>query len=277
MTLHLSKTRIVVLVAAALASNAALAANPVGNAAAWDLSVHVSLIGLSQLNLDAQTSAMLTNVTSSANDAEQLPSLSASDPLHLINLGTGLLSSEAEYVGAGMSAIAAKSSVDALSLSAGVGPTSVLAITANNVTSQTALAGNCPQALPTTDSLLNDFMFSTGFDFGNLHGNGGGGGGGGGDIGGLPHDGSPLTDPAISILGIEVPGLPSLPAPNTTIDLGNLGIAGATLILNEQTHTGDGLHSLASTSNGIHLTLNVAALATAEVIVAHSEVSLACP
>ena len=67
------------------------------------------------------------------------------------------------------------------------------------------------------------------------------------------------------------------PPPNTSIDLSALGIAGVTLVLNEQTRTGDGVHSLTLTTNGILLGLNVAGLVTGDVVVAHSEVGMACP
>jgi len=153
-----------------------------------------------------------------------------------------------------------------------------LSLNAGNVTSTSSLAGACPDPVQATSSLLDDFVFFSTFDSGNLFpGGGGGGGGDGGGLGGLPPSGGTLVDPVVSILGIPVPGLPANPAPNTNVDLAALGIVGATLILNEQTSTGDGVHSLANATNAIHLTLNVAQLVTADVIIAHSEVSLACP
>jgi len=272
MTVHLNKNRLVVLLAATLSANAAMAASPVGNASAWDLAVHVNLIGLAQLDVGAQTSATLTNVLASASDSQTLPSAAFSSPLNLITLSTGTLASDAEYVGGNMSAIAARSSVEDLALGAGA---SVLSLNAGVVTSTSSLAGICPDPVRATSSLLNDFLFFSNFDTGNLVSGGGGGDGGG--LGGLPPGGGTLVDPVVSILGIPVPGLPLNPAPNTNVDLAALGIVGATLILNEQTTTGDGVHSLANATNAIHLTLNVAQLVTADVIVAHSEVSLACP
>ena len=273
MIAHLNKNRLVVLLAATLSANAAMAANPVGNAAAWDLGVHINLIGVAQLDVGAQTAAQLTNVVASASDAQTLPSVAFASPLNLITLSTGELASEVEYVGSNMSAIAARSSVHDLDLSAGA---SVLTLAAGTVTSTSALAGACPDPVQATTSMLDDFVFYSSFDAGNL-GPGGGGGGGGGGFGGLPPSGGALIDPQVTILGIPVPGLPLNPAPNTTIDLGALGIVGATLILNEQTTGGDGVHSLATATNAIHLTLNVAQLVTADVIIAHSEVSLTCP
>jgi hypothetical protein len=273
MTVHLNKNRLVVVLAATLSANAAMAANPVGNAAAWDLGVHIDLIGVAQLDVGAQTSVQLTNVLASASDTQTLPSAAFASPLNLITLSTGALASDVEYVGSSQSAIAARSSVHDLDLSAGA---SVLTLAAGTVTSTSSLAGACPDPVPGINSLLEDFVFYSGFDAGNL-GPGGGGGGGGGGFGGLPPSGGALVDPQVTILGTPVPDLPLNPAPNTAIDLGALGIVGATLVLNEQTTSGDGVHSLARATNAIHLTLDVAQLVTADVIIAHSEVSLACP
>lgn len=284
MNIHLA-TRPLAFALATLLAPAVQAAAPVGNATAWDLSVDIDLIGLAQLNVGAQTSAHLVAVVDTADDSQQLPSSSfGSSPLNLITLSTGLLESSTEYVGhgsQGMSAIAARSSVNDLALAAGLvgNPDGILGISASTISSQTALAGSCPNAAPKGPSLqgmLDDFMFYSSFDAGNLIGGGGDGGGGGG-IGGLPPTGGTLVDPAISILDTNVPGLPLNPAPNTPIDLDVLGIVGATLILNEQTRSGDGVHSLSTASNALHLTLDVANLVTAEVIIAHSEASLACP
>jgi hypothetical protein len=275
MTHYLGNIRMAALATALCASQAAFGANPVGNADAYDLSVHINLVGVTQLNVDAQTSASLVNVVASASDSQTLPSFSAVDPLSLISLDTGALSSEVEYVGGPLSAIAARASVDDLDLTAHTALVDILGLSAGVVTATTALSGNCPPAAPGINTLLGDFVFGTGFDAGNLHG--GGGGDGGDNIGGLPPSGTHLIDPFITILGIDVPNLPLDPPPNTTIDLGQLGIVGAVLILNEQTRTGDGVHSLAVASNAIHLTINVAQLVTAEVIIAHAGVSLACP
>jgi hypothetical protein len=93
----------------------------------------------------------------------------------------------------------------------------------------------------------------------------------------LPPGGTDLIDPVITILGIPVPALPTNPPPNTSIDLNALGIAGVTLVLNEQTRDGDGVHSLSLGTNAIHLGLNIAGLVTGDVVIAHSEVSMACP
>ncbi|HEY6939898.1 hypothetical protein [Dokdonella sp.] len=264
--------------ALSIGSAAAHAAPPVGNAAAYDLSVHINLVGITQLDVGAQTSSALVDVVASANDSETLPSFGITDPLALISLSTGVLSSETEYVGGPMSAIAARSTVANLDLGAGTAIVDVLGLGAGLVRSTSSMSGYCPDVAPIgpRSSLLGDFVFGTGFDFGNLNGGGGGGADGGG-LGGLPPGGTDLVDPVVSLLGVPVPGLPLDPPPNTAVDLGQLGIVGATLILNEQSTSGDGVHSLSTASNAIHLTMNVASLVTADVVIAHSEAGLACP
>ena len=64
----------------------------------------------------------------------------------------------------------------------------------------------------------------------------------------------------------------NLPPANTVVDIGSLG----TLVLNEQTITGDGIAGLSLASNALDLQLDIAGIITASVIIAHSEVSVSC-
>ena len=221
MTLHLGNVRKAALAAALLLGPAAAsAANPVGNAAAHDFSIHINLIGLTSLDVTSQTSASLLDVVTDASDLDQLPSLSLSDPLNLISLSSGELIAEAEYAAGPMSAIAARSTVNDLDLSVATVLVDVLGLSSGVIRSTTAMSGYCPATPGASKSLLGEFVFGTGFDFGNLNGGGGNGGGdGGGGPGGLPPGGTDLIDPVITILGIPVPALPTNPPPNTSIDL----------------------------------------------------------
>lgn len=256
----------------------AIAASPVGNADAYDLSIHIDILGLTQFDLDAPTRAGIVDATESASDLQTLPSLELADVLDLITLSTGTLASEAQYVVGGQSAIAARATVENLDLQAlGLAGLDILSLLGGTISSQVALAGVCPEPPAHINGLLDDFVFFNSFDPGNLGGGDDGGGDDGGGFGGLPPTGAELIDVQLSVLGIDVPALPLDPEPNTAIDLDVLGIAGATLVLNEQTRSGDGVNSLAVASNAMHLTLNVPAVVDADVIVAHSSVSLACP
>lgn len=259
------------------AAGPALAAGPTGNASGYDLSVHINLLLVSQLNVDPQAPAQIADAVTTIDDTNQLNGIDVHDPLSLLKLQTGLLESDAAYAGGNFAAVAAQGSVSGLNLSAvSLVAAPVLAVTADVVSSRSVLAGSCPPPTPRpfgTNGLLDDFVFFSGFDNGNLMPISDTGDGGG--TGGLPGSGATLGNLGISLVGINVP-IPLNPPPNTTVSL-PLGIVGATLILNEQTMTGDGVYNLSMSSNAVHLTLNVAGLVDAEVILAHSEASLACP
>jgi hypothetical protein len=256
----------------------ASAATPVGNADAFDLSIQFNILGLTQFDLTAPTSASIVDATASISDSNSLVSIVDADPLNVITLSTGAVSSEAQYVAGALSAVAARASVEDLDLQAsGLLGVDILSLQGGTIASQVALAGFCPDPPPHVDGLLDDFVFYSGFDPGNLGGGDDGNGEGDGGVGGLPPTGATLIDVQLGVLGIDVPALPLNPDPNTAIDLGALGIAGATLVLNEQTRSGDGVNSLAVATNALRLTLDVAGVVTANVIIAHSGVSLDCP
>lgn len=268
-----------VMLAAILAATVgqAHAAPPVGNAEAFDLSIHIDILGLTQFDIEAPTRADIVDATESISDLQSVASIIDADPLNLITLSTGTATAEAQYVVGPQSAIAARASVEDLELGVlGLAQLDILQLLGGTISSQVALAGACPDTPPEVNGLLDDFVFFTGFDPGNL-GGGDDGGGDGGGFGGLPPTGANLIDVQLSVLGTDVPALPLDPDPNTEIDLDVLGITGATLVLNEQTRSGDGVSSLAVGSNALHLTLGVAGLVNADVIVAHSAVSLDCP
>ena len=256
-------------VAAALAASifSTDAAAQTGSANAQDLTVHVSLLGLANLDVTPQAPSVVADANVAVDITNSLPGLNI--PGALLSLSTGLLTSEAQYVDGGTSASGATVTVAGLDLSAvSLLGASLLSIGADAVTSTSIVSGYCPQ-VPGIQStgLLGDYVFTSSFDAGNLQSN---------PPGGDPDDGAKLTNLTISILGIEVPDLPLNPPPNTGIDLNTLGIVGATLMLNEQTITGDGINSTSKSSNAVHLALNVAGLITADVVVGHSDASLSC-
>lgn len=276
MTQFMRKNALVLALATAssCAATFASAAPPVGDASAYDFSVHVNLI-VTQLDVPAQTHAAIVESSENSEDSQQANSLTIADPLNLIKLNSGLLTAQAQYVVGGLSAIAAQSSVEGLDLSAvGLGNIHVLSVLASTLTSRSVLMGSCPPPPSQhTSGLLDEFVFFNGFDEGNLTiGDDIGGGG----TGGLPGSGAEFGDLQIKILGTPIVNLPPVPPPNTAIDLSVLGIAGATLVLNERTVEGDGVNSLSLSTNALHLTLNVVGLVTADVIVGHSDASLRC-
>jgi hypothetical protein len=79
-------------------------------------------------------------------------------------------------------------------------------------------------------------------------------------------------------LGTFSVALDAMPAPNTIVDVSALGLAGITLILNEQLIGGDGISSRDIMVNAIHLILDVDLLGLAglsgDIIIGHSDASL---
>ncbi|MET0226574.1 MAG: hypothetical protein ABW187_09050, partial [Dokdonella sp.] len=238
-----------------------------GSANAQDLSVHVSLLGLANLDITPQAPSVVVDANVAIDVTNSLPGLNV--PGALLSLSTGLLTSEAQYVDGGTLASGATVTVAALDLSAvSILGASLLSVSADAITSTSIVSGYCI-ATPGIQAvgLLDDYVFTSSFDSGNLQNT---------PPGGDPDDGAKLTNLVITILGIPVPELPLNPPPNTGIDLNALGIVGATLVLNEQTTGGDGVNATSKSSNAVHLALNVAGLITADVVVGHSDASLSC-
>ncbi|GEM_PF-1443910 len=259
-------------VALALAGSAAPAFAEVGNADAWDLQISLSVLGIPALNVSAQASAQINGATSAANDSNQVTGIDIGNAL-LARVTTGVLASEAEYQpDTSISGIAGQSQVADLNLSAvGLAGASLLSLKADVIRSKSLVAGHCaPLARGATVSgLLDEILFGNGFDERNLSAGGSGAPGTG------PDDSATLGNVKLSILGINVP-IPLNPPPNTGVDLSGLGIAGATLLLNEQVVEGDGVSSLKKTSNGLRLTLNVLNTLVGNVVVAHSSAGIDC-
>ena len=254
-------------IAAILGTAAASAHAETGSAAARDLSVNIDLLGIAQLNVDAQVPVSIQGAVNASVDENSLPSFLEGGSL--LSLSTSTLQAQAEYAPGAISAAGAEVTVEDLNLSAvSLLGADLISVTAAAVHSRSVVMGYCLPSPAKSKGMFDDITFFNGFDTGNLQ------------TGGV--DGSPdptdvqLTDPHISILGIQVPDLPLNPPPNTTVDLNPLGILGATLILNEQTTGGNGIDMASLTSNALHLTLNVIGLITADVVVAHSEGKLDC-
>ncbi len=259
--------RLSALMAAILTGFAALPAQAeTGSANAGDVAVHINVLGVAQLDVDPQAPSGFNGATSSTFQQNSLPSVNEGNAI--VNLSTGNVASWAEYdPGVSISAAGSNVTVENLALSAvGLLGTGLLSINATLISSGSVVMGYCLPAGRQTRELLDDTMFFNSFDSGNLTPGGPGPTPPTVTLGGVD----------ISILGIPVPGIPLNPSPNTSIDLSALGIAGATLILNEQAITGDGINMSTLSSNALHLTLNAAGVITADVVLGHSDSTLDC-
>ncbi|HKE47524.1 MAG TPA: choice-of-anchor P family protein [Rhodanobacteraceae bacterium] len=241
-----------------------------GSANAADVSVHIDLLGVAQLDVDPLAPAGFANATDPTYQQNSLPSYDSGGTL--LHLATGSVSAEAQYSPSVSFSIAgANDEIHDLSLSAvSILGDELLSIGANLIHVQSQVAGYC---LPTRRQSrgvedVGDTLFFSSFDAGNLSA---------GDDGlGSPGDDVTFDGLGISIMGTPVPGLPTNPPPNTTVDLGALGIGGATLVLNERVVTGDGVNTLTLSTNGVHLTLDEAGLVIADVVLAHSDSAIDC-
>lgn len=272
-TRNRTPARLIAGLALALLAVPAVAATPTGDAAAWDLSVKLNLIGLSALDVEAQSQASITDATVNASDQDEAASLSLSDPLGLIRLDTGLLKSEAAHAAGGKAISAARAELADLDLRVATLLGSVLSLAGGPVVSQSVVAGSCPPPDARPAGLLDDYVFEDSFDRGTGLAPVEGGIGDG--PGGSPGSGIDLAGLALSLIGIDVP-LPLHIPPNTAIDLPVLGIAGVTLVLNERVISGDGISHLGMVTNALRLELNILNLISGQVILAHSEASLSC-
>ncbi|MET0230861.1 MAG: hypothetical protein ABW186_08030 [Rhodanobacteraceae bacterium] len=254
-------------VAAALVSFDASAET--GSGAASDVAIHVNVLGLAQLDVEPQAAVSFENATEPQSVQDSVASIDLGDAN--VHLGAGASGSSAEFLpGPTWSMATSNTSIANLDLSAvDVLGNGLLSIGADLVQSQSTIMGYCLVSRSALNRSVqtDDIMFFNSFDEGNLYAGFPGDEDGGNVV---------LVNPGVSILGIPVSGLPSLPPPNTAIDLAAQGIVGATLILNEQAITGDGVDWSGVTSNAIHLTLDVAGLVTADVTVGHTDAKLDC-
>ncbi len=92
--------------------------------------------------------------------------------------------------------------------------------------------------------------------------------------------GSSFTNLVVEIAGVPVPGIPSSPPVNTSIDLGAQGLAGASLHLNEELVEGDPTSGFTVTRNALRVSFDTVDLGIAnlgavdgEIVVGHSTAS----
>ncbi|MGH8499070.1 MAG: hypothetical protein ACRERV_09725, partial [Methylococcales bacterium] len=87
-----------------------------------------------------------------------------------------------------------------------------------------------------------------------------------------------LTNAGVTVGANPLLALDVSPAPNTGIDINVLGLAGVTLILNEQVVGGNGITTSSISTNALHLTvsINLLGLVFADIILGHSEAAVNC-
>lgn len=252
--------------AMSLALAAPARADTVADAAAFDLSIQINILGLGAIDVQPLAPVEIVAATAPVLDTDSVANVDLGNTA--ISVDADAIANAAEYAPV-VGAAGAQSEVIGLDVSALslVGPP-LLSITADEIRSRAVVSGRCaPTVVAGAGGLFDDYVFVDGFD-------------GGGLTPGLPGGGDDddqigLTNLVVSILGINVP-IPLNPPPNTAIDLGALGILGATLVLNEQTTGGDGVTSVTKQVTALRLTIGIAGVASANVVVARSQSALSC-
>lgn len=249
-------------------SRAALAAAPTASGMAYDLNVNVSVAGNSILAITPVDQVQFANQAVAYADQQTTPSFDSGVNL-VARLTTGVLDTQTQWIPAsGFLAVGSQATANNVDLNAvDAASSSLLSLQASLIQATAIVTGTCPasSAMVTTNDvhLVDDFIFRDGFEPGNLLAT---------STAALNQSGGGIV---LSLLGNSILNVPVNPAPNTSIDLS--GITGTnTLVLNEQTTSGDGITAAGVSSNALHLHMNVLGVIIADVIISHAEASIAC-
>lgn len=249
-------------------SRAALAAAPTASGMAYDLNVNVSVAGNSILAITPVDQVQFANQAAAYADQQTTPSFDSGVNL-VARLTTGVLDTQTQWIPAsGFLAVGSQATANNVDLNAvDAASSSLLSLQASLIQATAIVTGTCPasSAMVTTNDghLVDDFIFRDGFEPGNLLAT---------STAALNQSGGGIV---LSLLGNSILNVPVNPAPNTSIDLS--GITGTnTLVLNEQTTSGDGITAAGVSSNALHLHMNVLGVIIADVIISHAEASIAC-
>lgn len=256
---------------AGLLPAAAACAGPSASGGAYGMKADVSVLaGLQALSVPPQAQLVMPAQTTAFSDAKTaLPlNVASAAVAPLITLTTGTLDSLAEwappaasggFLAAGTQGLVENVALNAVNLTAD----SLLSLNAQQVRATALISGYCPPAPPPVQTtsmvgdLVADAVYRNGFDLDNLLA--------GGDT----------SAPGLGagVLGTSFGVLPANPAPNTGLCiLGNT----ACLVLNEQVVGGDGITTRSLSVNGVHLTVNVPAVISADVVLAHADATVSC-
>ena len=257
------------LIAATLAASADATA-PTASSNAYDFSVDVSLATIPLLHIDPHVQVQFTDqATAYDNNDSDLTNFDTGLILNLADLKTSAVVAETQWIpGPSFLAVGSRATVNDLNLSlVGENSNSLLDIGADVVESTATIVGTCPQSVvemaAMSSGIVDDFIFTNGFDLQGL----------------TPASTSDAPGLGVTLGGTPLSDLPTSSDQPIVVDISILGIATGSLILNEQTVTGDGVTGLSIASNGLHLSVSIATtLANLDVdaIISHAEASITC-
>lgn len=239
----------------------AVHAAPTASGHAYDVSIHLTIVGV-PFDVNAADDIQFTNQASAWSNGQQTATLSTS--VAGAQFSAQNLDVEGRWQpGDGFLVVGTQATLNNVSLGTFDALSSaLLSLTATQIQATSLIAGTCPaSARParakSLDTTVGDYIYFDSFDQRTL---------------------APTTDVNTPGLNVAMQGTPLLglsdkPTPNTSLMLpGGSG----TLVLNEQSVTGDGISGLTVSNNAVHVTLSVAGLITGDAILAHADAGIAC-
>ncbi len=260
-TKQLRTSFVALAIAIAASHTSVVAAQPLASGSAYDVSIHLTIAGVAQFDVLPFDAVAFSNQSSAWSDSKQTVSADVGDAL--AHLTTGDLSVAGQWIpGTSFLIVGTQAHIDNIQLDVTAsGP--LLDISSQLVQTAAVIGGTCPSAnvpsahIASSVTPVSDYVFFDEFEARTLTSQGGI------DVNGL----------SITTQGAPLLGLPTQPAPNTTITLpGGLGV----LVLNETSVSGDGIAALTVSNNAVHLTLNAPGLLVGDVVIAHSDASIDC-
>jgi hypothetical protein len=250
--------------ASALAAGTASAAPATASGQAYDIGVNISIANISVLSLTTQHSVQFADEVNPYEDSSSAVSFdSGSGPVTLARLTTGNINVETQWIPS-TSFLAAGSrasiaDVDLEAVSALSDP--LLTLKADLIQATAIVTGTCPPpsttAIAPLVEITDGYVFRNGFDPENLE----------------PSGQVEVPGIDVAVEGTGLLDVPVDPGANTTIPL---PLDAGSLILNEQSVSGDGITSRGVASNAAHLNLSLLGTITADVILSHAEASIQC-
>lgn len=248
----------------------ALGATPTASGQAYDFNIQISVASVSVLNIGPVDQVQFSDLASAYENAQNVLSFDSGGGLGVLaRLQTGALDAETQWLpGPGFLAVGSRASANNVDLGVvnAIGG-SLLSLKAPLIRSTAIITGTCPTAPVVRPAnvvhIVDDYIFRNGFEIPNLQAS----------STAIVQGSQPGQSIDLSITGVDVANIPSDPAANTTVAT---GVIGATLVVNEQTLTGDGISGLGVASNAFHLSLNIAGIITADVVISHAQASIAC-
>jgi hypothetical protein len=236
-------------------------AAPTASGHAYDISIHLIIAGI-PFDVNAVDDVQFANQAAAWSGGQQTAAVNVS--VGFASLRAQDLDVEAQWQPSGGFLVAGtQATLNNVSLATtDLLSNALLALGATQIQATSLIAGTCPasagQAMEKSlTQAINDYVYVDGFEQRTLE----------------PNSDVNTQGLGVAMQGTSLLGIPASPGANTTLPLpGGTG----TLVIDEQTVTGDGITGLSVSNNGVHVTLNVLGLITGDVILAHADTGIAC-